>query len=100
MKNQDVKRKGGWLDALRFFFYPSEFKADVAAQIATGPDQAMALIKDLCRQAPRNTLEQQLELEALYMPLSQETEESREGINAFLEKRAPDFAKLRSSKPG
>lgn len=82
---------------------PGQALADavaLAAQIATGPDQATALIKDLCRQAPRNTLEQQLELEALYMPLSQETEESREGINAFLEKRAPDFAKLRSSKPG
>ena len=72
----------------------------LAQQLAAGPDLAMARIKHLCRVAPRNTLEQQLELEALYMPLSQETEESREGINAFLEKRAPDFAKLRSSKPG
>ena len=73
---------------------------ELARQVARGPDLAMARIKHLCRMAPRNTLEQQLELEALYMPLSQETEESREGINAFLEKRAPDFAKLRSSKPG
>ena len=59
---------------------------------------AMARIKHLCRMAPRNQLEQQLELEALYMPLSQETEESREGINAFLEKRAPDFVKLRAAR--
>ena len=43
-------------------------------------------------------MEQQLELEALYMPLSQETEESREGINAFLQKRAPDFARLRKPR--
>ncbi|MBS0290950.1 MAG: enoyl-CoA hydratase/isomerase family protein, partial [Proteobacteria bacterium] len=69
----------------------------LAQQIATGPDLAMARIKHLCRVAPRNTLEQQLELEALYMPLSQETEESREGIAAFLEKRAPDFARLRKA---
>jgi enoyl-CoA hydratase/carnithine racemase len=68
----------------------------LAAQIATGPDQAMALIKDLCRQAPRNTLEEQLEREAQYMVRSQETEESREGIGAFLEKRAADFTKLRT----
>jgi len=67
----------------------------LAAQVATGPDQAMALIKDLCRQAPRNTLEEQLELEAQYMVRSQESEESREGIGAFLEKRAADFTKLR-----
>ena len=72
----------------------------LAQQVAAGPGLATARIKHLCRGAPPNTLEQQLELEALYMPLSQETEESREGINAFLEKRAPDFAKLRSSKPG
>ena len=74
--------------------------AALAQQVAAGPELATARIKHLCRVAPCNTLEQQLELEALYMPLSQETEESREGINAFLEKRAPDFAKLRSSKPG
>ena len=67
----------------------------LAGQIASGPDRAMARIKDLCRQAPRNTLEQQLDLEARYMVRSQETEESREGIGAFLEKRSPDFTRLR-----
>ncbi|WP_047474021.1 enoyl-CoA hydratase-related protein, partial [Delftia sp. ZNC0008] len=78
---------------------PGQAQADavaLAAQVATGPDQAMALIKDLCRQAPRNTLEEQLELEAQYMVRSQESEESREGIGAFLEKRSADFTKLRS----
>lgn len=78
---------------------PGQALADavaLAAQIATGPDQAMALIKDLCRQAPRNTLEQQLELEAQHMVHSQGSEESREGIAAFLEKRSADFTKLRA----
>lgn len=67
----------------------------LAAQVAAGPSQAMARIKDLCRQAPRNTLEQQLELEAQHMVRSQETNESLEGIGAFLDKRTPDYAKLR-----
>ena len=67
----------------------------LAAQVAAGPAQAMARIKDLCRQAPRNTLEQQLELEAQYMVRSQETNESLEGIGAFLDKRSPDYVKLR-----
>lgn len=67
----------------------------LAQQVATGPELAMARIKMLCRAAPRNTLEQQLELEAQYMPLSQETAESLEGINAFLEKRNADFTQLR-----
>lgn len=70
---------------------------ELARQVAAGPELAMARIKHLCRVAHENSLEQQLELEALYMPLSQETEESREGIAAFLEKRAADFAQLRHS---
>lgn len=63
----------------------------LAQQIAQGPELAMARIKDLCRQAPRNTLEAQLELEAQYMVQSQESEEAREGIGAFLEKRSAQF---------
>src|SRR5690606_11467764 len=72
----------------------------LARQIAQGPELAMARIKHLCRVAHHHSLEQQLELEALYMPLSQETEESREGIAAFLAKRAPDFARLRGGGAG
>jgi len=67
----------------------------LAAQIANGPTQAMARIKELCRRASYNTLEQQLELEAQFMVRAQESEESREGIGAFLEKRLPDYVKLR-----
>ena len=63
----------------------------LAQQVAQGPELAMARIKHLCREAPRNTLEQQLELEAQYMVQSQESAESREGIAAFLEKRSPQF---------
>lgn len=63
----------------------------LAQQVAQGPELAMARIKDLCGQAPHNTLEEQLELEARYMVQSQETEEAREGIGAFLEKRTANF---------
>lgn len=63
----------------------------LAQQVAQGPEQAMARIKDLCRKAPRHTLEQQLELEAQHMVQAQESEEAREGIGAFLEKRSPQF---------
>jgi len=67
----------------------------LARQIAAGPDQAMARIKHLCRQAPHHTLEEQLDMEAQYMVLSQATAESLEGIGAFLDKRTPDYAQLR-----
>jgi len=69
---------------------------DLAAQVAAGPELAMARIKTLCRSAHANTLEEQLELEAQFMVQSQETEESREGMGAFLEKRPADFAPLRT----
>ncbi|WP_025513178.1 oxepin-CoA hydrolase, alternative type [Bordetella trematum] len=70
----------------------------LAATLAQGPELAMARIKALCRHAPRNTLEEQLELEARDMVRSQETEESREGISAFLEKRRADFGRLRGKE--
>lgn len=69
----------------------------LAAQVATGPDTAMANIKALCRSAYVQPLADQLELEAQLMVLSQATEESREGIAAFLEKRPADFARLRQA---
>ncbi|ABM43844.1 Enoyl-CoA hydratase/isomerase [Acidovorax sp. JS42] len=79
---------------------PGQALADavaLAAQVASGPAWTMARIKELCRAAPRTTLEQQLELEAQCMVRAQETAESREGIGAFLEKRAPDYTKLRGA---
>lgn len=67
----------------------------LARQLATGPQLAMASIKSLCRNAYFQTLEEQLEQEAHSMVLSQESDESQEGIGAFLEKRQVDFVKLR-----
>ncbi len=67
----------------------------LARQVAAGPEQAMARIKTLCRNAHTHNFEEQLEQEAQCMVRAQETEESREGIAAFLEKRQPDFATLR-----
>ena len=67
----------------------------LATQVAAGPELAMARIKALCRSAYAQTLDEQLEDEAQHMVRSQETEESREGIGAFLQKRQPDFAQLR-----
>ncbi|MOA30785.1 enoyl-CoA hydratase [compost metagenome] len=58
----------------------------------------MASIKALCRGAYDNSLEEQLEQEAQRMVRAQATEESREGIGAFLEKRTPDFTQLRQPR--
>lgn len=74
----------------------AEVEAIILARLlADGPQQATTLIKTLCHRAQFNSLEQQLELEATYMVQSQKTEESLEGIRAFLEKRLPDYTKRR-----
>jgi len=70
----------------------------LAAQIAGGPELAISRIKRLCRQAPYTPLAQQLDLEAQNMVLSLESEESREGIQAFFEKRQADYVRLRGQK--
>lgn len=67
----------------------------LARQVADGPTQAMARIKDLCRHAHRDGLAAQLEREASHMVLAQASAESLEGIGAFLDKRPADYVKLR-----
>ena len=41
------------------------------------------------------SLEEQLDMEAVLMVQAQGTNEAEEGIGAFLEKRSPDYVKLR-----
>ena len=59
------------------------------------PKNSLARIKKLTRHAYANNFESQLNLETDFMVLSQGDSESIEGIDAFLEKRAPDYKKLR-----
>ena len=68
---------------------------ELAQQLSTGPAQAMARIKTLCRLASHQSLEQQLAIEADFMTEAQGSQESKEGIAAFLEKRAPDYVGMR-----
>ena len=69
----------------------------LAADIAQGPQQAISRIKHLCRQAMRNSLEDQLELEAQSMVEAMGSDESKEGIDAFLSKRQPNYTSLRQA---
>lgn len=66
---------------------------ELAQSIATGPTESMATIKKLCRTAYERGLHAQLEAEADSMVLAQESVEAAEGIQAFLNKRKPDFHK-------
>jgi enoyl-CoA hydratase/carnithine racemase len=67
----------------------------LASDISQGPQHAMSRIKHLCRHAMRHSLEDQLELEAQSMVEAMASDESLEGINAFLNKRAPNYTQLR-----
>ena len=65
--------------------------AEVAAMFAALPTRAVGLTKRLFDAAADSTLEEQLDLEADFQGEATQTEDFREGVTAFLEKRAPEF---------
>jgi 2-(1,2-epoxy-1,2-dihydrophenyl)acetyl-CoA isomerase len=65
--------------------------ADLAATYAAGPTVAIGMTKHLLDRATRATLDEQLALEARLQAAATKTEDFREGVTAFLEKRPPNF---------
>src|SRR6266545_5907257 len=65
--------------------------ADLAAQLAAMPTRGIGMTKRLFDRAATSTLEEQLELEAQLQAAATQTDDFREGVNAFLEKRRPRF---------
>lgn len=63
----------------------------LAKQLAAMPTQALALIKEQLNQSATNNLAQQLALEDRLQQQAAATEDFKEGVNAFLEKRKPVF---------
>ena len=63
----------------------------VARQLAQGPTLAYARAKKLCYSGVNETLETQMEHEARDIADGGKTEDFREGIAAFTQKRAPTF---------
>jgi 2-(1,2-epoxy-1,2-dihydrophenyl)acetyl-CoA isomerase len=70
----------------------SDRAAAVAAELAAMPTRGVGMTKRLFDQAADNTLEEQLELEAQLQEEATQTEDFREGVDAFLEKREPRFS--------
>ena len=65
--------------------------AEVAAELAALPTQAIAMTKRLLDRAAGSTLDEQLEWEAQLQTAATQSEDFREGVAAFLAKRSPDF---------
>jgi 2-(1,2-epoxy-1,2-dihydrophenyl)acetyl-CoA isomerase len=65
--------------------------AEIAGELAALPTRAIGMTKRLVDRAPAATLDEQLEWEAQLQAAATETDDFREGVDAFLDKRAPDF---------
>jgi 2-(1,2-epoxy-1,2-dihydrophenyl)acetyl-CoA isomerase len=68
-----------------------ERTAELAASLAAMPTRAIGMTKRLFQAAATNTLDEQLELESQLQTAATQTEDFREGVTAFLEKRDPKF---------
>ena len=64
---------------------------ELARSIAAMPTKGLGYTKRLLNQSFNNSLEDQLDLEAATQSLSTHTDDHKEGIQAFLEKRTPKF---------
>jgi 2-(1,2-epoxy-1,2-dihydrophenyl)acetyl-CoA isomerase len=66
--------------------------AELAAEYAARPTRAVGMTKRLFDHADSATLEEQLELEAQLQAAATKTDDFREGVAAFVEKRPPSFS--------
>ncbi len=63
----------------------------LAESLASGPTPAFGSVKQLLNESFSNTLETQMEIEALTIARMARTHDGREGTTAFVEKRRPNF---------
>ncbi|HUJ92110.1 MAG TPA: enoyl-CoA hydratase-related protein, partial [Gaiellaceae bacterium] len=66
--------------------------AELAATLAAGPTRVIGMTKRLFDHAETATLEEQLEMEAQLQAAATQSEDFREGVAAFVEKRPPSFS--------
>ena len=64
----------------------------LARELANGPTVALSLIRKLYSDSPENSFEDQLDLEYQSQRIAGSSEDFREGVTAFLEKRPAKFA--------
>src|SRR5829696_6717762 len=77
-------------EIVRAEYFPAR-AAELASQLAAMPTRGIGMTKRLFDRAAESTLEEQLEWEAQLQSAATKTDDFREGVNAFLEKRDPKF---------
>jgi 2-(1,2-epoxy-1,2-dihydrophenyl)acetyl-CoA isomerase len=63
----------------------------LAARIVANPAKSLRLAKRLVREGQQQRLSDVLELSAAFQAMAHETEDHREAVDAFIEKRRPEF---------
>jgi 2-(1,2-epoxy-1,2-dihydrophenyl)acetyl-CoA isomerase len=64
----------------------------LALELAQGPTRTFGLIKQALRKSATSSLEEMLEVEAELQDLAGQSQDHKEGLSAFYEKRAPRFS--------
>jgi enoyl-CoA hydratase/carnithine racemase len=98
LRAEDAKRMG-LVDEV---FPDAAFRDDAfdyAAEIANGPSDALGRMKVNLQTGLEQSLDDSLALEARHMIQSGGSEEAREAIRAFVEKRKPDFRHGAAAQP-
>ena len=64
---------------------------DFATRLSLMPTKSIGLIKELLYKSDGNDLSGQLEFEKQQQSIAAGSKDYKEGVNAFLEKRKPDY---------
>ena len=68
-----------------------EASLELATRLAQGPTQSLSLIKYLVHRSLETDLEESLEIAHVAQEQARQTEDHKEAVQAFLEKRRPNF---------
>lgn len=95
MTGKEVRGEEAVNIGLANYIVPTEKLLDeaiaFAKKLANGPTVAIGLIKKAMRQTWTQTLEEALEFEAVAQDIAGKTEDFKEGVQAFSQKRKPEF---------
>ncbi|RVW05023.1 enoyl-CoA hydratase/isomerase family protein [Rhodococcus spongiicola] len=69
----------------------------IARTLAVGPTASYAGIKKLSKSSRTNSLSEQLDAETASISAAADSPTGREGVDAFVEKRRPDFSSVRNA---